>query len=255
MRLKYNLRYLFLAHAMLAAGLAVWYYADRFWAADRRHTRELTMRSILMGIYAYSDQYGTLPPAVLRSADGKPFHSWRFLVCRPWLGDSVQTAFYGQDALSAYDAAWDSPANRRYFVGPHRNYAGSPNSFIADSKQQTRFVAVTGPGTAFEEDRPISLRDVDPDTILVIEVARPNWHWMKPGGDLDVSILADQGCAGDLLGDFENGEFLVLFADGAVWTLSQDVPIGRLKKFFLIDAAKSHDRGELLEPYRTNSPR
>jgi hypothetical protein len=78
---------------------------------------------------------------------------------------------------------------------------------------------------------------------------------MKPGGDLDVSILADQGCAGDLLGDFENGEFLVLFADGAVWTLSQDVPIGRLKKFFLIDAAKSHDRGELLEPYRTNSPR
>jgi len=207
------------------------------------------MHGILVAIDNYDALTGSLPPAILRSSDGEPIHSWRFLVCRLYLGDRIQVSFYGQDASAAYDSAWDSPGNARYFTGPHRDYPESPNSFIADSDQHTRFVAITGPGTAFDERRSIRLQDLDGDTILVLECATPCWHWMRPGGDLRIADIGDSGKVSEALGPFDDGDFLVGFADGEAWTLSQDMPLRTLKEFMLVESAKSVDRDDMLSRY------
>jgi hypothetical protein len=100
-----------------------------------------------------------------------------------------------------------------------------------------------GPGTAFEDERVLGFKDLDGDTVIAIEVARTDTHWMEPGDlpvdDVPPSIV--QGLEGDGVH--------VLFADGQVWFLSPDVPLADLRKFFTVDGAKRYDREQLLGPY------
>jgi hypothetical protein len=246
MRLQFSTRFLLLAVLLCAIFLAL---TNQIVKSRRWESRETAMYGILLAIRNYDTMFGGLPPVVLRSEKGTAFHSWRFLVCRPYFGDSVQVSFYGQDASAAYSAGWDSPLNARYCSGPHRDYPESPHSFIADARQHTRFVAVCGSGTAFDSDRQTCLDELDVDTVLVVETANPHWHWMKPGGDLDVRAMDRDGEAGDVLECSIDGDFAVGFADGEVWTLSRHVPSRSLMLFMSIDGAKRHDRDEQLRAY------
>ena len=102
---------------------------------------------------------------------------------------------------------------------------------------------MSGPGTAFDQDRICRLEDIDAATILVIEVAESNTHWMAPG-DLDVDAIQPAIVKG-----LEGDGVHVLFADGSVWFLGEDVPLSDLQKFFTIEGAKQHDRDDVLVPY------
>jgi hypothetical protein len=44
--------------------------------------------------------------------------------------------------------------------------------------------------------------------------------------------------------------FQLLFADGEVWALSPDAPMTALHAFLTIAGAETHDREQLLAPYR-----
>ena len=45
------------------------------------------------------------------------------------------------------------------------------------------------------------------------------------------------------------GGFVVLFADGQAWFLSEKIPFATLEKFFTIEGAKRYSREKLLGPF------
>ncbi len=85
-----------------------------------------------------------------------------------------------------------------------------------------------------------------------MEAADSKTHWMQPG-DYDVTtLLAANGQLGDHVKSILPHRIHVLFADGQVWTLSDDTPMSAVKPFLTIAGAKSADREKLLAPYRVD---
>ena len=113
--------------------------------------------------------------------------------------------------------------------------------------------AITGPGTAWGDDStelPRSLKEIDGDTILAVEVANSGCHWMRPG-DFDVRTMPHTICdpKGKGISSRHKGGFNVLFADAVVMFLRTDIPFETLAQFFTVDGAKKHDREKELKPY------
>jgi len=216
---------------MLASLFLFWVKEQQRWS--RRGMRRAAMRQIGLALHNFSDIYGRLPPAVRRDEFGRPLCSWRFQIL-PLL-EAVMMGIETADR-------WDDPANRWWITGPHPVYCFFPEKPFPQ-RVRTNVVAVTGPGTAFDEEFTFSLGDLDDDTILVIDVADSDVHWMEPG-DLDVRDLEQsvvQGVDGDGIH--------VLFADGEVWFLSSQTPLKDLKPFFTVDGARQFDRQDVLAPY------
>src|SRR5579859_8305399 len=97
-----------------------------------------------MALYAYHDTYKKLPPAVVRDNDGKPLYSWRVHVL-PYL---EQGPVYNKFNLNE---PWDSPQNKALLEPTpicFRTPWGWPGP--DDPPGTTRYLAFTGPGTAFE---------------------------------------------------------------------------------------------------------
>jgi prepilin-type processing-associated H-X9-DG protein len=225
---------------VLALGLIV-LVVGAFYAAVRaarratiRQQRTNHLKQVGLALYNFDTAYGRLPPAVRVDAAGHPLCSWRFQVV-PY----VEAFMRGID----FDARWDDPANEWFASLPLIIYCWLPNEELPRCLH-TNVGAITGPGTAFDANRPRRLSEMDSDTVLAIEMADFDKHWMEPG-DLRVDEVPESIVKG------VDGEGVhVLFADGSVWFLGADVPLEDLKKFFTIDGAKQYDRQEVLGPYR-----
>jgi hypothetical protein len=191
------------------------------------------LRQVAVGLANFDDTYRHLPPATRTDEDGRPLSSWRFQIL-PFL----EAIMLGIDL----DERWDSPVNRWFSSLGWPTYCWASGKGPAN-RCQTNVVAITGPGTAFEDDRILRFKDLGDNTIVVIELARTDAHWMEPGDlsvdDVPPSIV--QGVEGDGVH--------VLFADGQVWFLRRDVPLDDLRKFFTINGAKRYDREQLLGAY------
>jgi hypothetical protein len=201
--------------------------------AARRSMRMNNLKQIALALQNFDDVYKHLPAAVHRDEMGRPFCSWRW-----------QLIHYLEAIMLAVDFAdrWDDPTNRWLTCHPHHCYCLRPDDGQPDCAH-TNVVAVAGPGTAFEEGRECRLENIDPDTILVVEVASSETYWAEPG-DLDVRDVPQSITDGP-----EGDGFFVAFADGAVWFLRPQVPLEDLKKLFTIEGAKQHDRDQVLGPY------
>ena len=237
---------------VLGSASAVYVYHARREA--RRTLARNHLKGILIELSSFNDFHGRLPHPTERDSDGNVLHSWRFVVCRLGFGDAVQVGFYGQAPSSGYKEPWDSAANARYYNGPHRDYIGGPMSFIDPTRDgdRTRFVAITGPGTCFDPERDISLEELPPDVILVVEVRNSDQHWMEPGGDLDIRTIPRRIDIDDgkgISGHDQHG-FFVGFADGEVWLISDDVPFETISSFLTIASSEQQSRDEILTPYR-----
>lgn len=221
---------------------------------NRRIDAARHLEGILSELHVFSDSYNRLPHAIELTEDGSPMHSWRFLACRMLFGDMVQCQFYGQGTESAYKHPWDSPTNRRYYDGPHLDYGGSPASFIDPGRDGdfTRFLAITGPDTAFNADTNISMTAISSDLVIVAEVKNSSQHWMKPGGDLQIDRLphhfSDQ--YGNGISSIDPQGFLIGFAGGEVWMLSRDIPFEVLAPFLAISGAGRQSKEQSLAAYR-----
>ena len=238
--------------ALLAAGLVS--LVQHALQAERRNEARNHLRGILHELHIFNEHKGRLPHAIERDDAGNVTHGWRFLAIRMLLGDVVQCGFYGQEPWPAHEEPWDGPGNKVYFDGPHRNYPGSPTSFIDPTRpgDRTRFVAVTGPGTAFDGDATIDLNNVPSDAILVVEVRNSEQHWMEPGGDLSIESMPQyiDTAAGQGISGHDPDGFLVGFASGEVWLLSNEVPFAELARFFTLKSARENSKDDLLGPYR-----
>ena len=220
-----------LVFALVAALLPAIRKARR---AARRQQRANHLKQIGLALHNFDAAYHRLPPAVRTDEAGRPLGSWRFQIL-PFL----EAMMLGID----FADRWDDPANRYLSARPHYTYCWSGSNDLPECLHPN-IVAVTGPGTAFDGDRACRLADLDPDTILAMEVADWDCHWMEPG-DLRVDRVPEsivQGMEGDGLH--------VLFADGSVWFVPSGVPPDDLAKLFTIDGAKQYDREQILGPYR-----
>jgi hypothetical protein len=200
--------------------------------AARRAPRGGHLKTIGLGFLHFDDVYQRLPPAVRTDDIGRPLGSWRFQL--------VGFLEYSFMLDLEYDRPWDDPGNRHLSDMPHPCFCYDCEGV---ERTNTNVVVITGPGTPFDGERICRLSDIDLDTILAIEVADFDRHWMEPG-DLSLDEVSETITKG------LDGEGLhVLFADAAVWYLRADVPLDDLKKFFTIAGAKQYDREEVLGPY------
>lgn len=258
-RFQFSLRTALVVMTLIAVTLGCYLWVQQRHREARRHY--LTRMSFLMtysSLDHYNYCYHRLPFLVRREAPdfptnrgnangtGKALYSWRAEValCRDcWFKGNWDPA-----------ATWDSPANKEIADFPWQFcYDGLLGfEWPKEYSKQTCMMAITGPGTAFgcPEDTPMSLKAVPKNTILVVEVRNSGLHWMEPG-DLDIRTMPRTINASDGKGISSRyrGGFHVLFADGAVWFISETVPFSELEKLFTIEGGKQHDRQAVLGPY------
>lgn len=133
------------------------------------------MRQIAMAIYAYETVYRVYPPACTTDAAGRPLHSWRTLIL-PYLG---QQALYDQINL---DLPWNDPANA-LVTSQRLDIYQCPEHPQAGQGNFTSYVAVTGPGTLWPQDRYVRINDAwdgISNAIFMVEIRGSSIGWAEP---------------------------------------------------------------------------
>ncbi len=136
------------------------------------------LHAIRMALRMYQHDHGTLPPAFVRDAQGKPAHSWRVLIL-PYLG---RTDLYRRYWFSE---PWDSDHNlalAREIPREYRCRADDPAS-----ANDTSYLAVTGDGTLWSERGGPRVADGD-ERVAIVEVWRSDIVWTEPR-DLPLSEI------------------------------------------------------------------
>jgi hypothetical protein len=136
------------------------------WSAAR-------LKQVGVACLSYHDAYGGIPKDALRDHQGNDLLSWRVAVL-PYL---EQDFLYRQFRL---DLPWDSPHNARFLDLTPKCYEPYATH---DEPGFTRYLAILGPGTAFEKpgltwaDFP----DGRENTFLVVDAKIPV-PWTRPYG-------------------------------------------------------------------------
>jgi hypothetical protein len=182
------------------------------------------LKVIGLAIHSYHDANGRLPANVV--AGGKTLLSWRVLLL-PFVEED---ALYKQFRL---DEPWDSDHNKRLIEKLPKVYA--PVRVTAKAGE-TFYRGFDGPGAVFEPGKrltiPAGLPDGTANTALVVEAADPG-VWTKPD-DVPFDPAKDLPKLGGLF----DGEFNMLFGDGAVHRIRKDFDVGMMK--LVIQRADGH---------------
>lgn len=150
----------------------------------------LNLRLIGLALQNYHSQYESFPPAYVSSPARKRLHSWRVLIL-PFLDEN---ALYRQLRL---DEPWDSPHNSQYHDQMPNVFQCREARRLAGDRRtasQTSYVAVVGPKTAWpgRKSRDFAeMTDGMSNTLLVVEVKSPGFHWMEPR-DLETYSMSFQ---------------------------------------------------------------
>lgn len=126
-----------------------------------------------MALHNYHEHYGSLPPAYVADANGRPMHSWRVLIL-PFVEAS--------DLYDRYDLsqAWNSPAHAALMDEMPRVFASNTED---DSKRFTNMMVITGEKTAFpyaSSTRFEDFADGRENVLLITETANSRVPWTKP---------------------------------------------------------------------------
>lgn len=179
--------------------------------AARRNMSMNNMKQIMLAMHNYADQNDTFPPT--GGGAGSQL-SWRVHLL-PYL---EQQALYEQFHL---DEPWDSDHNRT-LLGKMPDIYQDPNLRLPPG--MTLYLAVTGPGTAFEDPavgpRLREFLDGTSNTIVIVEPdADQAVEWTKPEDwEFDPSAPT-RG-----LGNSRIGVFLAGMADGSVRGIYRETP-------------------------------
>lgn len=187
------------------------------------------LMQIGLAINAYRQKYGTLPPAFVADAHGKPLYSWRVLISPELDHKDIYDAFH-------LDEPWNGPHNST-ISQLHWDVWQCPFDNVVLS--QTSYLAVVGPNTAWPGPRGRKLAEFkDPSkTILVVEVANSGINWAEPR-DLYVGQMAAgvNPKAGQGISSAHSGGANALFADGHVEFIPDGIDPKRLAEMFEINA-------------------
>lgn len=195
-------------------------------AAMRMSGQGRAKQSIL-ALHFYLDQHRTFPAAQMHSSPGSPPYSWRVAIL-PYIEQQGLYAQYDQTL------AWNAPANAALCRQPGQTgNVGRLFQITGEARQNehcTDFVLVTGPGTLFPDDGPVSLIDVTDDratTISFVEIDRSDILWYEPR-DLRIDQMSfrinDPDRTRPSIGDRRAKGAIVAMVDGSVRLLPQDTP-------------------------------
>ena len=161
-------------------------------------------------------------------------HSWRVLLL-PFLdGDDLYKRY-------KFDEPWNGPNNRKLALDyPHQIYRCPSHGEESD---RTSYVVVTGAKTAFPADTCVNyqaISDGTSNTILVVEIANSEIHWMEPR-DLSfakMSFQVNNGSSRSISSVHELGAHVV-FADGSVKFLGTETSGDSIRCLLTIDGAEA----------------
>jgi hypothetical protein len=170
---------------------------------------------------AYDTKHGSMPPAILDSADGNPAQSWRVLLL-PFLPDEDSRRLAQQYRLNE---PWDSEFNARLTADrmPLMYHAKPPDPRkirTDESRGRTRFVAITGDGTLWQADDTLSMTTKEP-RILLVEYFGEDIRWTEPR-DITIESLDGSKTLMELGLANDRGPGLALYSDGSVVALPMD---------------------------------
>lgn len=135
----------------------------------------------MLAINSYHEEFDSLPPPFTTDRAGTRLHSWRTLIL-PYLD---RQDLYHRLRLQE---PWNSPHNKeiqRRFGASARYAFECPNhpAKPGSAKSETCYVAIVGPGAAWQIDRQLSFSDIvdgAANTLGVVEVADSGINWMEP---------------------------------------------------------------------------
>ncbi len=152
--------------------------------AARRSQCTCNLCQVKLALHNYHETYGTLPPAYVADAAGRPMHSWRVLIL-PFLEQQSLYARYN------FAEPWDGPNNIK-LLNSMPSILACPSRFSENPTNLTSYVAIAGPGTMFPGAGSVKFADVTdglPDTLMVVEVANVDIPWTAPV-DLDIRTMS-----------------------------------------------------------------
>jgi hypothetical protein len=191
--------------------------------ASARMQSSNNLKQIGIAILSYHDANGKMPADIV-DKNGKPLLSWRVAIL-PYI---EQQNLYNQFKL---DEPWDSENNKQWskamvkvFLSPD---AAQPQKPLWG---MTNYLAVKGPGAAFEPGKKLGIADFTDgtsNTVMVIETndAVP---WAKPG---DYPYDPKKALP-KITPPGNRNVFLALMGDGSVRALKPTLPEKTLKALF-----------------------
>lgn len=180
-----------------------------FSSNSRKQHFKNQLKFIALALHEYQDDFGCLPPAIVKDEQGEPMHSWRAVLI-PYL----QTKPLFEDCALDYrfDEPWNSPHNQQIaerFPTLFRGDWTIPETETAPREQRnSKLVAVVDDCTYWSENQ---TRRLGQDRILLLEVPELPGLWNEPA---DISL--DELTALSLENHFEPRGAFALFDDGHV---------------------------------------
>jgi hypothetical protein len=179
------------------------------------------LRRIAEALRQYEIQHGSLPPAYLPDANGKPMHSWRVLIL-PQLDERGLYERYD------FNEPWDGPKNSQLARSMPEVFA-CPADPDARSKGESSYMVLVGPQTLFPGRTTARTGDITDDraaTILVTEVPVAGVVWTEPK-DLNTTRMQfsiQTGMNGEIGSYHPKGAHAVM-VDGTVRYIDQLFPM------------------------------
>lgn len=229
----------YIASAVLAGCVALYSLSiavQKAREAARQKQCRNNLKQISLALHNYHEAHGCFPPAYVADEDGRPTHSWRVLI-RPYLDASP---FYNQ---YRFDEPWDGPSNSQ-LIARERSAGGWQQcpSDHHDDPFTTDYLAVVGPGTAWNVDHPVSLDDMTDgpsNTLLLVEVVGSGIHWAEPRdlilGQMAPTVNAKPGLG--ISSRHVDGAY-GLMADGSVVFLSDKLSPATIRGLLTIDGGE-----------------
>jgi hypothetical protein len=191
-----------------------------------------TLKQIGLALSNYREIFGCFPPPYIADETGQPRHSWRVLL-RPFIDASH---FYSR---YRFDEPWNGPNNSELIAAEQGRFPWYHcPSHDNDDAFMTDYVAVVGPGTAWDVEHPVRMRDITDgpgNTLLVVEVVGSGIHWAEPR-DLAIDQMAPTVNAKTGLGISSRhvGGAHGLMADGTVVFLSDKLSAASIRGLLTI---------------------
>jgi Protein of unknown function (DUF1559) len=187
-----------------------------------------------LAVANYHAANGRYPPAFIADESGIPMHSWRVLIL-PYLEE--------QDLFNRYDfkQPWNSEINLRLATEMPSSYA-----FHGEFKPgtvTTNYLAVVGENTVWPGATPRTsdeITDQYSTTIMLVENAGENVHWMEPrdlhADSMSLVVNHPQGVSSKYLAP------AVAMLDDTIRRLNDELPQSVFKAMLTVNG------GELIEP-------